>query len=226
MNRHTMLIYFLPALLIAGFYYMTFRNSPKYANIWLLIVIICIGIGFMQPREKFSLVAVALGIIGLFVVVVKSRTSRENEVKKWFAENGFKKVTFSAVEPLFNTPAIGTIRYYPYIGEISNQQEKIPFVMAIRYASSISTNTASIILDCSYYFNGKTGANVLEQKFKTAKENTPHTNLWKSHMRFFDLKDCEIFKPAMGGIVVSWRVPDTVEGYKDRYEWIKNALQN
>lgn len=205
---------------------MTFRNSPKYAAIWLLIVVTCIGISFIQPREKFSLLAVAVGIIGLFFVAVKSRNVRENEVQKWFTENGFKKVKFSAVEPLFNTPAIGTIRYYPYIGEIANHQEKIPFVMTIRYTSSISTNATSIILDCSYYFNGKIGTNVLEQKFKTAKENTPHTNLWKSHMRFFDLKDCEIFKPTMGGIVVSWRVPDTVEGYSDRYDWIKNALQN
>ncbi|MVM40497.1 hypothetical protein GO730_27240 [Spirosoma sp. HMF3257] len=212
--------------MIVGFYYMTFRNSPKYANIWLLIVVICIGISYIQPREDFSLVAVGLGIVGLFVVAIQSRNVREDAIQKWFSANGFKRVTFSAVEPLFNTPAIGTINYYPYIGEVINHREKIPFVMVIRYASSNSNNTVSIILDCSYYFNGKVGTDVLEQKFKTARENTPHTDLWKSHMRFFDLKDCEILKPAMGGIVVSWRVPDTVEGYSDRYEWIKDALQH
>ena len=226
MNKHTILIYFLPLLLLAGFYYMTFRNSPKYANILLLIVLVCIGISYIQPREKFSLIGVGLGIVGLFVVAIKSRNVREDLIQKWFTENGFKRVQFSAVEPLFITPAIGTISYYPYVGKIANHQEGIPFVMVIRYASSNSNNTVSIILDCSYYFNGKIGTDILEQKFKIAKENTPHTDLWKSHMRFFDLKDCEIFKPATGGIAVSWRVPDTVEGYRDRYEWIKNALQN
>ncbi|MBD2703495.1 hypothetical protein IC229_22815 [Spirosoma sp. BT702] len=217
---------YLPALLlIGGFYYMTYRNSPQHATLLLVVVAVCTGISYITPREKFTLVGLALGIIGTFVVIIQSRNVREKSLQKWFVEKEFHYIKFGPVEALFTRPRIGTINYYPYKGEIVTDQQEIPCIIALRYSYSTSGKTPSIIADISYYFTEPTDLNLIERKFLNARENTPHTNLWKSHLRFFDLKDCEIFRPAQGGIVVSWRVPDSVEGYTDRYEWIINALQ-
>lgn len=220
-----MTAYIFSALLIGGFYYLTFKNSPKHANLLLLMVAISFGIGLIEPREKSTLIGLAFGIVSVFVLIIRSRKARERTVQKWFLTNGFRRITFPAVAALFKTPATDNIAYFPYEGKMAYNGQTITFIQAIRYSSTPSGKYNTVILDCSYYFKENVPIDLLEQKFKIAQENTPHTNLWKSHMRFFDLKDCEIFKPAMGGIVVSWRLPDSIGAYGERFQWIKNALQ-
>ncbi|GAB2579183.1 hypothetical protein [Spirosoma areae] len=220
------MIYIPSCFLLAGFYYLTFRNSPKHAQMLLLVVVICIGISYIPPRETFVLPALALGIIGVFIVIIQSRKAREEKLSLWFAEHGFKQVNYQPADKLFIAPVNGESHYYPYKSTLVVNQETISYILAIRHTLSLSGKTTTVTVDGSFYFNENIDVARLEQKFNAAKSATSHTNLWKSHLRFFDLKDCQIFKPAMGGIVVSWRLPDTIDGYTDRYEWVKNVLQH
>ncbi|GAB3699493.1 hypothetical protein GCM10027592_25620 [Spirosoma flavus] len=226
MQLSSVLPYLPGLLLIGGFTYLTYQNSPKHA-MWLLgIVVGSILIGYLTPREKTILIGAAIGIVGVFVVMVQSRNVRERSLSDWFAEKEFRWTEFSAVKSLFNTATAGRISYSTYTGNLIINQQKISCLMATRYSTTTVNNSVSIILDFSYYFSDPESIDLFEQKFITAKENTPHTNLWKSQLRFFDLKDCEIFRPSIGGLVVSWRTPATLDGYNDRYNWIINALQS
>lgn len=65
MKRMENVGYIFSFILISGFYYLIFRNSPKHATIYLVVVAVSFGISFIQPREKFLLLALAFGIIGV-----------------------------------------------------------------------------------------------------------------------------------------------------------------
>ncbi|MES2776214.1 MAG: hypothetical protein V4722_18705 [Bacteroidota bacterium] len=222
-----MIAYIFSFLLLAGFFYMFYRNSPKHAYMFLGMIAICVGIFYINPGNKFTtLGSLAFGIVGLFTIAILSRRVREDAIQKWFAENGFKVIPFPGTKDLFAGQLIGTNDYYAYSGELANGQKKLPFILGVSYHSHRSGNTSTIEFHCAYYFNTNTATAMLEQKFLHAKDNTPGTNFARSQFGYFDLKKCDIIKPAMGGIAVRWRVPHTVKGYSERYEWIKNALNN
>lgn len=214
------------SILLAGFFYLTYKNSPKHAWILLVIVAVAVGISFIKPLEKYLLIDVGLAIIGVFVVIIKSRNVREKAVKKWFAANGFRIAEVPFVKALFNNPVIGTNNYYAYKNVMNYKGKIVPFILGISHHSSFSGKTPTIIFHCAYYFKEEVDADELQQKFNAAKEATPHTNMFKSQLRYFDLKDCDIFKPVTGGVAVRWKVPHSSNGYNERFEWIKKAVDN
>jgi hypothetical protein len=211
----------LSFVLIGGLYYLTFKNSPKHANILLLIVASGFGLSFIKPVENYLLLILALGIVAVFIVIIQSRKARDLTLYNLLIDTGFRRIEFPFVETLFNKPASTILRHLSYKGELTGYQQNIPFVMVIRYSSLPSGKTTRIIVECSYYFNEKIDVDLLFDKFKIAKENTANPRLWQRN-----LKSCDIFRPAIGGIVVNWSVSDAIEGYRERHEWIKNALQN
>lgn len=219
-----MLIYIAPSILLLGFFYMTYKNSPKYAWILLAIVAVSVILSFVKPLEKFRLIEVGLTIIAVFVIVILSRKAREKNVENWFVRKGFKKADVPYVKELFIDHLIGSNNYYAYENELYYQQKKIPYVLGINCHAYNSGKTPTLIFYCAYYFRDGVDVELLQQQFTAAKEATMHTNMFKSQLRYFDLKGCDIFKPAMGGIVARWKVPHSVEGYNDRFEWINKAL--
>ncbi|GAB3988830.1 hypothetical protein GCM10028807_12340 [Spirosoma daeguense] len=192
----------------------------------VIIVVTSVLIGFIEPRQKFTLVGLAIGIVGVFVVMVQSRNVRESNLRSWFSENGFRRIEFDRAKNLFNTASTGTISYSIYQGFLPINKDNSPCILALRYSSRQNNNSVQMTLDFSYYFTKSANIDWLEENFKKVRNETLHTNLWKSQLRYFDLKDCEIFRPAIGGLVVSWRTPATVVGYTDRFQWIINALKN
>lgn len=96
------------------------------------------------------------------------------------------------------------------------------------YAEMILVDSApgpGIELHCAYYFDMNADADLLEKIFLQKKELTPETSWLKSQGGYFDLKNCLIHRPPMGGVAVVWRFPHTIKGYDERYEWIKDALR-
>lgn len=213
------LIYILELLLVAGAFWITYQNSPQYAYILLGIVVVSHVVAQFKPIQLYSL----LGIVGVLVVMVMSRSVREKAIGQWLSDHQFSYTKFSAASQLFNQADLsGSTTYASYLSRIG----ETPLLLSLRYHSQQSGNTRAITVHCAYYFKGKLDINELEQRFLKQKENTPKTNLLKSQLGYFDLKSCEIYKPAMGGIAVIWRFPPTIEGYTERYEWIKDALTN
>lgn len=211
--------YILGILFIAGACWITYLNSPKYAYFILIIAIFSLIIAQIKSIQLFSL----LGIVAGFVIMVKSQTIRKREVETWFSSNGFQSIEVSNAADLFSyNTTLGTNIYTAYQAKVN----EIPFVFGIKYHSHRSGNISIIEFYCSYYFYQNIDLDTLELQYKRLKEQTPHTNLFKSQFGYFDLKDCEIFRLKNGAVVVSWRVPDSVAGYEERYEWIKKALNN
>ncbi len=214
------------SILILGFFYLTYKNSPKHAWILLAIVAVSVGIGFIKPLEKYMLIDVVLAIVGIFIVIIQSRKVREKSIQNWFAANGFRSADVPFVKALFNDTVIGTNNYYAYKNELIYGGKKIPFVLGVRSHSQISGKIPTINFHCAYYFKEGIDADTLQQKLMVAKEATPHTGLLKSQLRYFDLKDCDIVKQSIGGVVIRWKVPHSVEGYSERFEWIKKTFAN
>ncbi len=203
-------------VLTAMLYGITYMNSHKYANIILATVVLSLIIGKIEAIQMFSL----LGIVVVIVVMIKSASVRKKDIETWFAEKGFRQIEVPYTASLFNHQLFGTNIYSIYQAEM----EKIPFQLAIQYNSNRSNNTPSIVFYCSFYFQNGIDLDKFEQKIKQLKDQTPNTNWLKSQFGFFNLKACEIFRPPIGGVVICWRVPDTVSGYNERYEWVKNAI--
>lgn len=219
-----MLVYILPLLLLTGFFYIVYRNSPKHAWLMLGVIAASLLVCIIKPSRIFFPIGLFGGLIAFFIVIIKSRNVRERSVQKWFADQGFKRKDFPFLKELFDNYAIGTNEFYSYTNELLFEQKKIPYILAVNYRSHRSNNSTSITFHCTYFFNEQVDVDLLEQKFKAAKNATPSTNLFKSQLGYFNKKSCEIFRPAMGGVAVRWRVPHSVEGYNDRYEWIKSAF--
>lgn len=152
-----------------------------------MIIAFSLIIAQIKPIQLFSL----LGIVAGFVIIFKSQTIRKRDVETWFSLNGFQRIEVSNATDLFSyNTTLGTNIYTAYQAKINN----IPFVFGIKYHSHRSGNISSIEFYCSYYFYQNLDLNAVEQQFKGLKEQTPHTNLFKSQFRYFDLKDCEIFQ--------------------------------
>lgn len=210
--------YIMGLFFIGGAYWMTYINSPKYAYFLVGIVLFSFIIAQIKPIQMFSL----LGIVACFVVMVKSQSARKKDNEAWFVSKDLRRIEVANTSTLFNHEVWGTNVYSAYQGKMG----EVPFVLGIKYHSHRNNNMTSIEFFCSYYFYQNIDINTLEKKLIELKEQTPHTNFFKSQFRYFDMKSCEIFRPKMGGIVITWRVPDTVAGYNERYEWVKKALLN
>lgn len=212
-----MLIYIVLALLVACFYWITNLNSRKRANLLLVVALVSVGLAQIKGLQMFSL----LGILGVLGIMVASRFSRDKDIKKWLSANEFTPVQLDNTPALFaHLPNDRSIVYATYQGTVAHE----PCFYAERYYTYRSGNTTSLVVHCTYYFTGKTSADVLEKRFVAKQENTPKPHWFKSQFGYFSLKDCAIFRPAMGGIAVCWRLPTTIAGYQERYEWIEEAL--
>lgn len=204
---------------IALAYWITYRNSPKYANILLGIVVLSIIIAQIKPIQMLSV----LGFFGVLAVMVMSRFARDKEISGWFRERGFVPTQFQNADALFqNNPVNGSIIYTNYKANING----FDCLFSEQFNSYRTANTTSVVVHCSYYFDEKSDLDDLEMKFLTQKEKTAKANLIDSQFGYFELKNCQIFRPKIGGLAVSWRFPTTIEGYNTRYEWIKEALAN
>ena len=211
--------YIAGLVFVALAYWITYRNSPKYANILLGIVVLSIIIAQIKPIQMLSV----LGFFGVLAVMVMSRFAREKEISGWFREHHFRPTQFLNASNLFShNPNTGSIIYHNYLTNING----INCLYSEQYNSYNSGNNPSLVVHCSYYFNGKLSVDELERKFIVQKEKTEKTGFIESQLGYFDLKDCTIFRPNIGGVAVSWRFPTTIEGYNTRYEWIKEALAN
>lgn len=210
--------YIVGTIFIAGAYWITYMNSPKYANVLLGVAIFSLIIAQIKPIQMFSL----LGIVGVLVVMVMSRFEREKAISQWYEEHHFTLTKFTNAPVLFRYHSSnGTTIYTNFLTKI----EDVPCLFSEQYHSYRSGNTSSVVVHCSYYFNGKIDINELERRFIQQKNDTPKSGFFRSQGNYFNLKNCDIFKPEMGGIVVSWRLQTTVNGYNERYEWIKDALK-
>jgi len=212
--------YIIFALLLAGFFYLTYKNSPRHAWMLLAVIALSIGIWFIKPIQMFSL----LGIAGLLIIMILSVKARQKSIQRWLAQNGFVRTNIPSGRVFFASEDVGNKSYVAYSNRFALNNKTIPFLLILRYTTQWTGKTTTVVVNCSYYFNENVDTAVLQQQFAQAKENTPHTGLLKSQLHFFDLKHCDVFMPSMGGIAVSWRVPDTVQGYSERYQWIKNVI--
>lgn len=214
-----MILLITSSLFMAGAYGITYLNSPRYANIMLGIVALSFLIAQIEAIQMVSL----LGIVGVLVVMVKSRSEREKSIQCWFAEQGFKPVQATQGPVLFkDQPVLGTVQYTAY----QNEMAGISFQLVVRYHSYRTGNSPSIVLHSCFYFGDPGKAESLAQTFADLRDKTPHSNFLTSQFRYFDLKAADILKPETGGVAVCWRVPDTVRGYTDRYEWVRKAVSN
>ena len=219
----TMLVCILPTILIAGLFFIIFKNSPKHGYYFLMLICFCVVISFIKVIQLWS---VLVGIIGLFILAIQSRKVREQNVLEWFVNNGFVATNFPSVKSLFDASIAGTNNCWAYKNELITRDGKIPFLLAISCHSQRSSNTTTIVYHCAYYFKEGIEADSLEKKLQLAKKNTPRTNFLTSQFGYFNVKDVAILRPATGGVVARWRVPHSPAGYAKRFEWIKNAINN
>jgi hypothetical protein len=223
MKTNDILLPVLSVILIGGAFWMTYRNSPKHGYMVLGVVALSFVVGQIKDIQMFSL----LGIVGVLVLMVMSRNVREKAIQNWLQENHFVFAkNENGANKFANNSAIGSNRYYCYKNEILLHNQRVPFDFVIRMNTTRINNTSSLVIHSSFYFQENMDVAAVEQKLLKAKENTPKSHFAHSHFGYFDLKDCEIFRPAQGGVAVCWRTPDTVEGYNERYEWVKNALNH
>ncbi len=211
--------YILSLVFLAGAYRLTYLNSPKYAHILLAIVILSWVIAQFKQIQLWAL----LGIVGCLVVMVMSRFEREKDLNEWYLDHNFIKTNFTKAPALFPYHSNnGTIVYSNFLTTI----EGFPCLFSEQFHSYRIGSTASVVVRCSYYFNGKADLNDLEKRFVQHKRITSKSAFFERPFQYFSLEDCDIFKPEMGGIVVSWRLQTTVAGYAEKYEWIRQALLN
>jgi hypothetical protein len=221
MKPNDLLLLVLAAILIGGAFWMTYRNSPKHAYILLGVVALSFIIGQIKSIQMFSL----LGIVGVLVLMVMSRGVREKAVQTWLQENHFVFVKNENGPEKFQDSSLnGSSRFFCYNNKVTADNQAIPFVYTIRFNTAQVANRSSVTVHCSYYFREGIDVNALEKQLLKAKENTAKSHLVDSHFGYFDMKDCEIFRTTQGGVCIGWRTPDTPEGYNERYEWIKQAL--
>ena len=210
--------YLLSIIFIAGAYRLTYLNSPKFANMLLAIVLLSWIIAQFKQLQLWSL----LGIVGCLVVFVMSRFEREKAISKWYLDHHFTKTNFTKAPALFPYAAQhGTVIYSNFLTTI----EGLPCLFSEQYHSYRTGPTASVVVRCSYYFNGARDVNDLEKRFLRQKSKSKTTD-FERLFNYFSLQNCDIIKPEMGGIVVSWRLQTTVAGYTEKYEWVKQALRN
>jgi hypothetical protein len=213
--------YIISAFLFSLFFYITYKNSPKHAYILIGIIGLSIGVWFIKPIQMYSL----LGIVGVLTVMLMSRGAREKRIQQWFFANGFyRNNDVTNPEAFFNDVIAGNKTYQAYKKDIDFLGRTMPVTFVLRYNIYNSGRSMSLVVHCCYFFREYANIPSLEQKLLHAQQQTPPTNLIKSQFHYFDLKASTIFKPAMGGIAITWRVPHSVQGYKERYDWIRNAL--
>jgi hypothetical protein len=209
--------YIMLVILVGVFYWITRINSRRHANMLLLVAALSVVVSQIKGLQMFSL----LGILGVLGIMVASRFSRDKDIGQWLADRGFTIIPFTDAAELFaHLPNDRSASYTTYQGKVSNQ----PCIFSVRYHSYRSGNTTSLVVHCTYCFPEKTGAETLVQRFLNKKENTPKAPWYKSQLGYFNLNQCEIFKPTMGGIAVCWRLPTTIAGYQERYDWVEEAL--
>ena len=212
-------------VLLAGFFYIIYRNSPKHAYLLLAIVAASILTGNLPPARIFFPVSLAMGVVGLFAMAILSRNVRLLTIQNWFSANGFTTVDFPLAKSFFSDYAVGTSDCWCYKNVLESDGERIPFYLAVHCHTHRSNNSTSIVFHCAFYFSDGLDIAVLEQKCKMAKERTRRTNLLKSQFGYFNIKACDIFRAANDDLVVRWRVPHTQQGYSDRFKWIQQALE-
>jgi hypothetical protein len=204
-------------ILLGGFFWLTWINSRRHAYILLAIAAASIVVAQIKGVQLLSL----LGILGMLGVMVASRFAREKSILQWLAHHGFAPAQFNKGPALFpNLSTQGSVSYAHYKVRIAG----MPCLFTERRQSYRSGNTSSLVVHCAYYFSENANTDALEATFLKHKSNTPKANWRKSQLGYFNLSDYEVFKPAMGGIVVSWRLPATIKGFSERYEWVKQAL--
>lgn len=218
MKINDLILLILCIILIGGAFWMTYRNSPKHGYILLGIVALSFVIGQIKGLQMYSL----LGILGVLGIMVMSRNVREKNIQNWLIEKGFIYQKNENGTAKFNDNSLnGNNRFYCYKNKIIVNNQEVTFDFTIRMNTAQVGGKSQMVIHCSFYFPENINVNLIEQKLLKAKESTPKSNFFNSQFGYFDMKDCEIFRPKTGGIAIAWRTPDTVEGYNERYEWIK-----